>query len=335
MYSTNCNEESVIKIIGKITQQFSEFEVFEKQIELRKVIEEVLYEYEVKTKETALVSSDIDEKAAIFLATKKLDGLSNKTLKNYNYILARFSASLKKPVSSIDTMDLRRYLAGIGNKIKANSVNAIISCLKSFFGWLMTEEYIYKNPMLKIKTTKIPKRLRHAMTDEEVELLRQACKTIREKALIEFLISSGCRLSEVVNIDKEDINWNERSLNVIGKGNKERKVYFSVKAKILLKKYIASRNDICPALFVSCRNPHGRLGGRAIEREIQKIAKRAEFDKSVYPHLFRHSFATHSINSGMPIHVLQHIMGHESTATTEIYAELSDENIMHEYKRIS
>lgn len=335
MYSTNCNEEATIKIIGKITQQFTEFEDFQKQIELRKSIEEVLYDYEVKTKETALVASDIDEKIVLFLATKKLEGMSSKTIKNYNYMLAKFSSCLKKPVSSIDTNDLRRYLVIVGNNIQANSVNSIIYCLKSFFSWLTNEGYIYKNPMLIIKATKVPKRLRHALTDEEVENLRQACKTPREKALIEFLISSGCRLGEIIEINKEDINWNERSLHVIGKGDKERKVYFSVKAKVLLKKYLVSRDDLTPALFVSVRRPHGRIGGRAIEREIDKIATRAGFEKSIFPHLMRHSFATHSINGGMPIHVLQHIMGHESAATTEIYAELSDENIMHEYKRIS
>ncbi len=227
------------------------------------------------------------------------------------------------------------FLAVRCKNMKATSVNGQISILKSFFGWLHDEEYIPKNPAKKLKQTKEPKRLRHAMTEEEVELLRQASKTDREKALVEFLISTGCRLSEVVGVNKDDLNWHEMSLNVIGKGNKERKVYFSTKAKILLKKYLLTRKDDNEALFVTSKRPHGRLGGRSVQREIKKIANRAGLNKSVYPHLFRHSFATCKINSGMPLPVLQHIMGHESPSTTQVYAQLSEENIKYEYKKIS
>ena len=125
------------------------------------------------------------------------------------------------------------------------------------------------------------------------------------------------------------------SLYVIGKGNKERKVYFNTKAKILLKKYLSTRNDMSEALFVASKGTHSRLGGRSIEREIKNIAQRAGLDKSIYPHLFRHSYATHNLNSGMSLPVLQHLMGHEDSATTMIYAELSEDNVKHEYKKIS
>jgi integrase/recombinase XerD len=214
-------------------------------------------------------------------------------------------------------------------------MNNQISILKSFFGWLHMEEYITRNPMLRIKQTKEPKRLRHALSDEEIELLRQACRTDREKALLEFTVSTGSRLSEIVKIDRNDINWSERSLKVIGKGNKERVIYFSIKAKILLYKYLNSRNDDNPALFVTVRNPHHRIGGRSIEKIVKVIAERAGIDKPIFPHLLRHSFATHNINAGMPLPVLQHIMGHDNPSTTQIYAELSEENIMHEYRKIS
>lgn len=271
----------------------------------------------------------------IYLAVKRLDGLSEKTLQNYKYNLEIFASHLIKPLATINAMDLRMYLAARCKKMKSTSVNGQISILKSFFSWLANEEYIPKNPTVMIKRTKEPKRLRHAMSEEEVELLRQGCKSDREKALIEFLISTGCRLSEVVGVDVSDVNWFEQSLHVIGKGDKERKVYFSIKTKILLKKYLATRKDTNPALFVTSKAPYGRLGGRSVEREIKKIAARTEIDKSVYPHLFRHSFATHKLNSGMPLPVIQNLMGHEDSATTLIYAEISQENIKHEYKRIS
>lgn len=331
MYSSNCKDEVVIKLVGKLSLEFPNID----QLKVRSIVEEVLYKYDVLTQETSLVASDIEEKIQIYLATKKLDGLSKKTLYSYKLNLYIFASYIKKPISTINTMDIRIYLAQRCKELKSSSINNQISILKSFFSWLTNEEYITKNPMAKINPTKQPKRLRHAMTDEEVELLKQACKTEREKALVEFLISTGCRLSEVVNVDKEDINWNEMSLHVVGKGDKERKVYFDVKTKILLKKYIASRNDITPALFVASKGAHKRLGGRSIQREIKNIAARANIEKSVYPHLFRHSFATSKLNSGMSLPILQHILGHENPATTQIYAELCEENIMHEYKKIS
>lgn len=335
-FQSNCNEETVIKIVCKLSLEFPELqENLQKQLKVRNVIEEVLYNYDVVTKEKSLVASDMPEKIKMYLAVKRLDGLSEKTLRNYDYQLSIFSRCLIKPLSAITTMDLRMYLTARCKNMKSTSMNGQISILKSFFGWLADEEYIPKNPARKLKQTKEPKRLRHALTDEEIELLRQECKTCREQALVEFLISTGCRLGEVVGINKEDINWYEMSLNVIGKGNKERKVYFSVKAKILLKKYIKTRSDDNPALFVASKAPYGRLGGRSIEREVEKIKNRAGFDKSVYPHLFRHSFATHNINSGMPLQILQHLMGHESPDTTLIYAELNEDNVKHEYKKLS
>lgn len=330
MYST-AKDEVVIKLVGRLSLEFPEIN----QFKVRAIAEEVLYKYDVTTQETALVASDIEEKLQIYLATKKLDGLSINTLKDYNYQLSIFANYLRKPLATVNTMDLRMYLAARCKNMKPSSLNGQISILKSFFSWLFTEEYIPKNPMLKIKQTKQPKRLRHALTVYELETLRQKCKTIREKALLEFAYSTGCRLSEIVNVDKDEINWSDRTLKVIGKGDKERQVCFSEKSEYLLREYLLSRNDDKPALFVASKGPHERLGGRSIEREIEKIANRAGLGKAVYPHLLRHSFATHALASGMPLHILQALLGHSDPATTQIYAETNNENVIYEYKRIS
>lgn len=327
---TNVKDEIVIRLVGKLTQEFPEIE----QLKARFIVEEVLYKYDITPQETALVASDIEDKIQIYIASKRLDGLSEKTLKNYNYELIKFASCLVKPISTVTAIDLRMYIAARCKNMKASSTNGQITILKSFFSWLFDEEYIPKNPMSKIKQTKEPKRVRQPLSDEEIELLRQACRTNREMAIVEFLISTGCRLAEIVGINISDIDWHEMSLLVIGKGNKQRKVYFNVKTKILLQNYIKSRKGDDPALFTSIRFPFKRIGNRAIEREIDKITKRAGFDKSVYPHLFRHSFATHNINSGMPLHIIQALMGHESTSTTLVYAKLNEENIRHEYKKI-
>lgn len=220
-------------------------------------------------------------------------------------------------------------------KLNAGSTNTQIFILKSFFGWLFQEEYIPKNPMAKIKQTKEPSRLREALTVDEIEILRQKCKNIREKALLEFTYSSGCRLTEIVNIDKDEIDFHNKTVRVIGKGNKERVVCFNTKAKYLLKEYIMSRNDNDPALFVCSKGLHTRMGGRSIEREIKNIATRANLGKSIYPHLLRHSIATHLLAAGMALHNVQSLLGHSDPKTTQIYAETSLENVVYEYKRIS
>ncbi|AUN19064.1 integrase [Clostridium botulinum] len=331
MCNTNSKDEVVIKLVGKLSLEFPEID----QLKVREIVEEVLYKYNILPQEKALMTSDVEEKLQIYLASKKLDGLSLETLKNYQYNLAIFADYLRKPLATINTMDLRMFLGARCKNMKPSSMNGQISILKSFFGWLAAEEYIPKNPAAKLKQTKEPKRVRKPLTEEEAELLRQACETDRQKALTEFLISTGCRLDEVFKVNKDNINWHEMSLFVVGKGDKERKVYFNTKAKILLKKYLFSREDDDPALFVTSKRPYHRLGKRSIQREFKKIANMAGIEKSIHPHLFRHSFATYKINSGMPMPIIQHLMGHESPATTQIYAQLSEETVKYEYKKIS
>jgi integrase/recombinase XerD len=330
-YVMHCKGEAIIKIIGKLSMECPELN----QLKVREVLEEVLYKYDVVQPETALTVSDIDEKIMIYIQTKRLEGLSEKTLHNYELNLNIFSNCLRKSVNLVTKEDMRMYLAARCKDMKATTKNTQISIMKSFFGWLYEEDYIEKNPMKQIKSTKVPGRLRNTLSNEELENLRQACITDREKALIEFMLSTGCRLSEIIGVNVNDIDWNAMSLRVIGKGNKEREVLFNVKAKILMKKYLKTRKGDSEALFISEHKPYRRMAGRGIETIVNKIAARAKMDKSVYPHLMRHSYGTHSINAGMPITVLQELMGHTNSATTLIYAKLSRATVEHEYKRIN
>lgn len=327
---SNLKSEVTIKILGKLSMECPELD----QLKARDIIEEVLYNYEIVQPETSLVISDIEDKMMLYLQTKRLEGLSDKTLHNYYLNLNIFSNCLRKPVNMVTKEDMRRFLAVRCKDMKATTKNTQISTMKSFFGWLDEEDYIEKNPMKQIKSTKVPHRLRTALTDEEVENMRQACITDREKALIEFMVSTGCRLSEIIGINVDDINWNDMSLHVIGKGNKEREVLFNVKTKILMKKYLKTRKGESEALFISEHKPYSRLKSRGIETIVNKIAERGKFDKSVYPHLMRHSYGTHSINAGMPLPVLQELMGHSNSATTMVYAKMSKDSIRHEYRKI-
>ncbi len=325
------NDEVIIKMVGKLTLEFPDID----QLKVRGIIEEVLYKFDVIPQETGLAVSDVEDKLQIYLAVKKLDGLSKRTLKNYEYNLLTFAGMLRKPLATVTTMDLRMYLAARCKNLKPSSTNTQIYILKSFFGWLFSEEYIPKNPMRKIKETKEPSRLREALTVDEIEVLRQKCKNLRERTLLEFCYSSGCRLSEIVSIDKSDVDFHNKTIRVIGKGNKERIVCFNTKSKFLLQEYILSRKDNNCALFVTSKAPYGRMGGRSIEREISTIAGRAELGKAIYPHLLRHSIATHLLAAGMALHNVQALLGHSDPKTTQIYAETSLENVVYEYKRIS
>jgi len=229
-------------------------------------------------------------------------------------------------------MHIRIYL-GQFDKLKSSSMAKKLSIIKSFLGWLTSEEIISRDPTKKIKPPKKEKRLPKALLIDELEMIREACTTPRERALIEVMYASGCRLSEVVKMNKEDIDYQSMSTTVIGKGNKERTVYFSAKALYHLKKYLMQRLDSDPALFVTERKPNRRLSSRGIEREVKVIAGKSEVKKNVYPHILRHTFATLLINNGASLVAVQELLGHEDPATTLIYARLSDEKIKQSHKQ--
>lgn len=305
------------------------------QTNLRSILEEELYNYDLQTKETAIVPiSNMRDRILIYLASKKLDGLSELTLKGYAQHLKRFSECIYKNIEDIDAMDIRMYLAAYSKKgVKNSTIATEISILKSFFKWLEDEDYIVKSPMRKIKQTKKEKRIVKALTIEELEMLREGCKTLRERALIEVFYATGGRLSEVVGLNKDDIDWQAMCTTVFGKGSKERIVYFSYKALYHLKKYLLSRLDDNEALFVTERKPHKRLGNRAVQREVKIIAKRTAITKNVHPHVLRHTFATLTLENGANLADVQALLGHTDPATTQIYAQTSEHRKQEAYKR--
>lgn len=330
---SNLNEEVSIKLVGKITLLFPELEIdLQKQLEVKKCIDETLYDYEVQTKCTDLVTSDIEEKAQLYLACKKLEGLSKKTLYNYRLFLIKLNMYFNKPCSTISTMDLRMFLALMEKGKQPSTVNGYITYLKNFFGWLQNEEYILKNPAAKLKQTKVPKVILQGYKAENLEKLREACITEKQKCLFELLDSTACRISEIDNIKIEDINWAEQSIVVTGKGNKQRIVYFSTKAKLHMKAYIEDRTE--GYIFLSDKAPHQHIGVRALQLILSNIKKRAGVTERVHCHKFRRTQATYLLNSGMTIQGVQKILGHTSPDTTQRYAQLSQENLKNEYKRL-
>ena len=327
----NCNEEFVIKAVGRITLELN-LEL-EEQSKISSILHECLCGYTPLTKETSLMASDIEEKIILYLQVKKLENYSKATLKNYYYILREFNGFMKKPVASINKNDLRLFLSSSTKDNKPSTFNNKLSILKAFFQWLSDEDIIKKNPARLLKQNKLPKRLRKSLTMEELEKLRLACSNVRERAIIEFLVSTGCRVSEIINTNISDINFDTNTLRVIGKGNKERTVFINDKTKVYIKNYLITRKDNNPALFVTKRYPNKRLSIRGFEFIIKNIGARANLGKVIFPHLFRHTFATLGLQNGADLGTIQHILGHTTPSTTQTYAENSIENINHEYKQ--
>lgn len=278
----------------------------------------------------------LSKRIVSFLAAKKIDGLSAKTLKNYREMLGAFAAYEDKPAGKITADDVRTYIGYLAEErgLKDSSINTHINTLRSFFGWLDTEDMIKRNPMRKIKSLKIDRaKARRPLTAEQLERLRDGCRSYKEKALVEFLVSTGCRLSEAVGIRVDAVDWQGRSVVVLGKGGKERTVYFSVRAKLMLQEYLAQRRG-GDALFASSRAPYEAMKPRAIEKAIQKIGERAGEARRVHPHLMRHTFASNALNGGMDITIIQHLLGHTDPKTTLIYAELAPRTVKYEYERV-
>lgn len=327
-------QEVTIKIISKLDILYGD--VFDQAV-VRQAIEGVLYNYSIEDKPTSLAIIDnMSDMILMYLATRKTEGLADATLKGYGRTLGRFARYIKKNVEDVIAMDIRIYISkrskeGLKNTTLANDTDI----LRGFFNFLEDEEYIHKSPMRKIKTIKVEKRLREALTKEQFETLRTGAKTLRQKALLELMYSTGCRLEEVEQMKKRDIDWQRLQIKVVGKGNKERVVYINATCQVHLRKYLMSRLDDDKALLITERKPTKFMGKRAIQKEIKTIAEQSGLQVNVYPHLLRHTFATHMINSGMSLTVLQEIMGHDSPDTTMVYSRMSNTSIESEYRKHS
>ena len=329
------NEELSLQLITMLTEElpFLEMQV-QKQVNIKRRIDELLYKYEINSKSTAIVTSDILEKAKLYLACKKLEGQSNNTLYHKALELKAFANYFNKPVSTITSMDLRMYIASLTEGRKAVTINNRMSKIRDFFQWLQNEEYIISNPCKKIKDIKETKYERQPLSDEQVEIIRESLKDERDKAILEFFLSTGCRCSEVINAKITDIDWYKKTLLVIGKGNKQRRVYFNDRCKIVLHKYLNNRVGNSEYLFCSSRKPYKKLTNRGFEIIVKKIGIKTNVGVHLHPHLFRHTFATKALNQGMPIEMVQMLLGHAKIETTQIYAKIKENNIEYFYKKL-
>ena len=299
---------------------------------LQQTITGILSQYDIKPALIPHGHPDLQQKIKLFLSGKRLEGLAALTLEAYELELRIFSEHVHKATDEVTTSDIRLFL-GEFEHLKTSSISKKLSVLKSMFGWLANEGVISKDVTKQIKPPKKEKRAPKALTIEELEMIREACVTPRERALIEVYYATGARLMEVQQLNRQDIDYQAMSVKVVGKGNKERTVYFSFKAMYHLQKYLKKRSDTVEALFVTERRPYRRLSAKGIQREVKVIAARSEVKKNVHPHVFRHTFATLMLNNGADLVAVQGLLGHVDPATTLIYSVLSDEKRKQSHKQ--
>lgn len=298
------------------------------QIErLQAVMQHALFSYEVIENENkdSSVKQDFVE---LFLSAKRIEGCSEKSLKYYKATIEAMLNELHKDVKHIVTDDIRVYLTEYQEKKKSSKVTIdnIRRILSSFFSWLEDEDYILKSPVRRIHKVKTGTNIKETYSDEALELMRDNCTELRDLAIIDLLASTGMRVGEMVLLNRNDIDFNERECIVFGKGSKERVVYFDARTKIHLQNYLESRTDDNPALFVSLKSPHERLKIGGVEVRLREFGKQLGLQK-VHPHKFRRTLATMAIDKGMPIEQLQQLLGHRKIDTTLQYAMVKQSNV--------
>lgn len=241
---------------------------------------------------------------------------------------------INKPIKEITEADLFMYISMYQKKRSVSNayLDNIRLVFSSFFGWLNNKGYIPKNPAAGLDPIKTEKRIKKPLSDTELEKLRRKCKIERDLALLEFLYSTGVRVSELVALNRQDIDFNNMDVIVYGKGAKERETYLTAASCMHLKEYLDSRLDNNEALFVSLRSPHERLTVSGVEEILRRLGRQTGIEK-VHPHRFRRTMATNILNKGMPIEEVKEILGHVKLDTTMIYCQVSRENVRHSHRK--
>lgn len=301
---------------------------------LRNIIEKNMFDCEIIKKSLVDNGSNTNKLINDFISSKKVEGCSIKTLDYYSNTIKTMQKTINKDIKLIDTEDLRKYLIDCQetNNIKKVTVDNIRRILSSFFSWLEDEDIILKSPVRRIHKVKIDKNIKTTYSDEELEKMRDNTSCIRDIALIDILSSTGMRVGELVLLNRNDIDYNERECVVFGKGSKERVVYFDARTKIHLKQYIESRVDDNEALFVSIKAPYKRVTIAGIEARLRKMGKKI-LNTRVHPHKFRRTLATNAIDKGMPIEQVQKLLGHQRIDTTLQYAMVKQNNVKISHKK--
>lgn len=294
-------------------------------------------DYDIAERETSVVpyTGYMPECYKIYMTTMKIEGAKDNTLRLYNMALKDFFYTVNKKMSEITTNDIRVYLyiTKKNRNICNRTLDSRRAILHSFFEWCANEGYVSANPCRNIRPIKYTRKEREPLSGMELEKVRNACRTIREKALVEFLYSTGARVREVERVKLSDIDFVKGEVTLFGKGDKYRRSYLSERCKFYLNEYLKTRSDECMSVFLTERRPYTGLQKAGIERVIRDIGKRSGIGRHLYPHLFRHSMATDLLRRDVPVTDVQKILGHVNINTTMVYAKTLNENVKAGHKR--
>ncbi len=328
----NFANEFVSKLDGKISDEA-----------LRTVLQELQVftsNYDISQRETHVVpyQSNVPDCYRVYMVAKKIEGMSPESMKTYNFYLTDFFEHINRPFEQVTTNDIRIYLyetqkrTGISNR----TLDGKRLVINTFMDWCWKEGYIPNNPCASIKPIKFEEKPREPLSNMELEIVRDACENYRDKAMIELFYSTGCRLSEMVNLKISDIDFTSKEVHLFGKGSKHRTSYLNAKAEYMLKKYFElerPKESISDSVFVIFRKPYNEMHKESIYARIKAIQKRSGIERSLFPHLLRHTMATDALNRGMNVAEVKEILGHEKLDTTMIYAKISHDSVKFNHKR--
>ena len=312
-------EEKLVSILNEMSEYLN--------VSQMKKLQEVLFK-NLSAESAKKEQTDNCEYLRLFLDAKRIEGCSERTLQYYQVTIEHLLSRISTPVRKITTDEIRCYLVQYQENGKCGNVTVdnIRRNISSFFSWLEEEDYILKSPMRRIHKIKTKTVVKDVITDENMEKMRDACREVRDLAIIDLLYSTGMRVGELVNLDRADLDFEQRECVVFGKGDKERRVYFDAKAKIHLMDYLSKRTDDNPALFVTLDSPHTRLKISGVEIRLRRLGRLLSLNR-IHPHKFRRTMATRAIDKGMPIEQVQKILGHSQIDTTMQYAIVNQLNV--------
>lgn len=315
------------KIVAAVVQGMLPYLNNAQTEKLQEVLLHTLWDYDISVSDGKAERQEQDL-ISLFLAAKRIEGCSEKSLKYYQATTQAMLDGIGKPIKEIVTEDIRQYLTNYQRERHSSrvTIDNIRRILSSFFSWLEDEDYILKSPVRRIHKVKTASNIKETYSDETLELMRDSCSEMRDLAMIDLLASTGMRVGEMVLLNRDDVDFAERECVVFGKGDKERMVYFDARTKLHLQTYLDSRNDNNPALIVSLKAPFSRLSIGGVETRLRELGRQLGVHK-VHPHKFRRTLATMAIDKGMPIEQLQQLLGHKRIDTTLQYAMVKQSNV--------
>ena len=274
---------------------------------------------------------ETDDMLDAFLEALSVQSRSEKTIKHYKLILSNLLKDINVPIRKITVYHLRNYIAKQKERgLKDSTIAHLREVCSSYFGWLFREGLIDKNPVTNLGTIKVAKEQKKTFSDVDMEKMRENCRRLLDKAIITFLASTGCRVEELVNLNKEAVDLNNLECIVHGKGNKERMVFFDNVTAMYVRNYLETRKDNCPALFVNRVGERFQTGGI---RDMLKRLEEVSHVEHIHPHKFRRTLATNMAKRGVPIQTIASILGHDKIETTMQYIMLSKEDTKLKYRQ--